>query len=84
MTVFNNLFSSGIQKEVQRAMFNQLPKRDQTAVLQHVYDQGYSAREIGREMNIATQSVYSRIEAHRGRGPKDKPSQNPDGSPVPA
>lgn len=63
-------FSGGIQKEMNRGFFNQLPRRDQDAFLQHLYDKGYSVPEISRELEIPSQSLYSRINAHRGRGPK--------------
>lgn len=61
---------SGIQKEINRGFFVQLPRRDQDAFLQHLYDKGYSVPEIGKELQLPVPSIYSRINAHRGRGPQ--------------
>lgn len=58
----------GIQTEINRAHFLQMPRRDQDQVLQYLYDKGYSGKEIGGQYNIPAQTVYSRINAHRGRG----------------
>lgn len=65
-----DFFSGGIQKEINRGFFNQMPRRDQDAFLQHLYDRGYSAKEIGKEMGFPSSSIYHRIDAHRGRGPQ--------------
>jgi len=64
------LFDGGIHKNFSLAMFRQAPRRDQDAVLQHLYDDGYSVPDISRFTGIPTQTLYSRINAHRGRGPQ--------------
>ncbi len=56
-----------LQTHINRASFNTMPRRDQDAILQYLYNQGYSVKEIGNEYNIAHSSVYDRIDAHRGR-----------------
>lgn len=61
---------SGIQKEINRGFFKTLARRDQDAFMQHLYDKGYSVPEIGKEMEVPTPTVYGRIDAHRGRGPR--------------
>ena len=62
-------FNNGIQKTFNRAIFDQMPRRDQDAALQHLYDQGYSVKEIAQFLDMPAQTLYSRINAHRGRGP---------------
>jgi DNA-directed RNA polymerase specialized sigma24 family protein len=37
-----------------------------------MYDEGYSGKEIGKFFGIPAQTVYSRIDANRGRGPNLK------------
>mgnify|MGYP003628860605 CR=1 len=64
------MFSIGIQKEINKAFFDQLPMRDQNEFLQQVYDNGYNASEIAKHLRISPQTIYSRIIAHRGRGSK--------------
>jgi predicted DNA-binding protein YlxM (UPF0122 family) len=64
------MFGFGMQKTINRGVFLQMPRRDQDEFLQYLYDQGYSAKEIGKEYDIPVQSIYSRINAHRGRGPQ--------------
>lgn len=59
----------GMQKTINRGMFLQMPRRDQDEFLQYLYDQDYSAKEIGKEYDIPVQTIYSRINAHRGRSP---------------
>lgn len=59
----------GMHTAVTKAMFDQMPRRDQTEILQNLYNQGYSAPEIAKFFEMNTQTVYSRIDAHRGRGP---------------
>ena len=60
----------GMQKTINRGMFMQMARRDQDEFLQYLYDQGYSAKEIGKEYGIPAQTIYSRINANRGRGPQ--------------
>ncbi len=64
------MFGFGIQKAINRGVFLQMPRRDQDDFLQYLYDEGYSAKEIGKEYNILPQTIYKRIKAHRGRGPQ--------------
>lgn len=63
------MFGFGMQRTINRGMFIQMPRRDQDEFLQYLYDNGYSAKEISKEYGIAVQSLYNRINAHRGRGP---------------
>lgn len=63
------MFSFGIQKSINRGSFNNMPRRDQDALLQYIYDQGYSVKEISNEYRIPAPTLYSRINAYRGRGP---------------
>ena len=65
-----NFFGGGIHQAVTVAQFAQMPRRDQDAILQNLYDQGYSAPDISKFFNMPVQTVYSRIVAHRGRGPQ--------------
>lgn len=64
------MFGFGIHQQFSLAMFNQAPRRDQDAVLQQLYNQGYSVPEISKFTSIPSQTIYSRIDAHRGRGPQ--------------
>lgn len=63
-------FGGGIHQNFSLAMFQQMPRRDQDAVLQQLYDQNYSVPEIAKFTGIPAQTLYSRINAHRGRGPQ--------------
>ncbi|HCH4305833.1 TPA: sigma-70 region 4 domain-containing protein [Vibrio parahaemolyticus] len=63
------MFGFGMQKTINRGVFRNMPRRDQDAFLQYVYDEGYSVKEISREYGIPVQTLYTRINAHRGRGP---------------
>lgn len=63
------MFGFGIQKVINRGVFQQMHRRDQDQFLQFIYDAGYSVREIANEYDISQQTIYSRINAHRGRGP---------------
>ena len=63
-------FGGGIHQKFSLAMFEQMPRRDQDAVLQQLYDQNYSVPEIAKFTGIPAQTLYSRIKAHRGRGPQ--------------
>lgn len=65
-----NFFSSGIHQQLSLAMFSQAPRKDQDAVLQQLYDQGYSVPDISNFTGISPQTLYGRITAHRGRGPQ--------------
>jgi len=68
------MFPFGIQKEINSAFFDQLPMRDQNEFLQQIYDKHYSVSEIARHMGLKKDTIYSRIHAHRGRGPKAIPA----------
>ncbi|AWA88764.1 TPA: helix-turn-helix domain-containing protein [Vibrio parahaemolyticus] len=63
------MFGFGIQKTINRGVFQQMHRRDQDQFLQYIYDAGYSVKEIAREYGLSPQTIYSRINAHRGRGP---------------
>ena len=64
------LFGIGIQGHFNRQMFNAMPRRDQDQVLQGLYDQGYNVPDIEKFLGIPASTIYSRINAHRGRGPR--------------
>lgn len=57
-----------LQTHINRASFNAIPRRDQDALLQYLYDRGYSVKEIANEYGLNISNVYDRIDAHRGRG----------------
>lgn len=57
-----------LQTHINRATFNAMPRRDQDSLLQYLYNQRYSVKEIANEYNLLPSSVYDRIDAHRGRG----------------
>ena len=69
-----NFFGGGIHKAVTKAMFDQMTRKDQTDVMQQLYNQGYSGKDIASFFGMNTQTVYSRINASRGRGPKLDPT----------
>jgi DNA-directed RNA polymerase specialized sigma24 family protein len=71
------IFGGGIYNEMTRGMFNQMPRRDQNGVLQHLYDRGYSGKDISKALEIPVASVYNRIDATRGRGPSEQLAENP-------
>ncbi|MGE6651543.1 helix-turn-helix domain-containing protein [Shewanella colwelliana] len=68
------MFAIGIQKEINKAFFDQLPMRDQNEFLQQIYDNGYNVPEIAKHLRMSSQTIYSRIEAYRGRGVKPAPT----------
>lgn len=68
------MFAIGIQKEINKSFFDQLPMRDQNEFLQQIYDNGYNVPEIAKHLRMSPQTIYSRIEAHRGRGAKPTPT----------
>lgn len=63
------MFGFGIQKVINRGVFQRMHRPDQDQFVQYIYDEGYSVKEISSEYGIAQQTIYSRINAHRGRGP---------------
>lgn len=69
-----SLFGGGIHQQFSLAMFGQMPRRDQDAVLQQIYDLRYSVPEISRFTGIPAPTLYTRIDAHRGRGPQVQPT----------
>ena len=60
-------FNGGMHKAVTVEMFLNSPRKDQDIMMQNLYDQGYSAKDISKFFGIGLQSVYNRINAHRGR-----------------
>lgn len=46
-----------------------LSRVEQDRLMQYLYDKGYNATSIAKKFGISKQSVYSRINAYRGRGP---------------
>jgi len=73
-TVKNMIFGGGIHKEMTKEILNTLPKRDQTQVLQNLYDKGYSVPEIAKATDIPAATLYSRVDAHRGRKNQPDPA----------
>lgn len=65
------MFGSGINKELTKSMLGTMPRRDQTQVLQDLYNKGYSVPEIAKATDIPAPTIYNRIEAHRGRSNQD-------------
>ncbi len=68
------MFTFGMQGEFNRAMFDQMPRRDQNEVLQQIYDRGYNVKDLSKFFDMPAQTLYSRINAHRGRGPQFEPA----------
>jgi transposase-like protein len=68
---FNN---AGIQRQFNKVVFEQYPRKDQDEMLQQIYDSGYSVKDIAKLLNMNPQTLYSRIDAHRGRGPQLNPT----------
>ncbi len=68
------MFGFGIHSAVTKAMFDQMTRKDQNDVMQKLYDQGYSGKDIANFFGMNQQTVYSRINAHRGRGPNCEPA----------
>lgn len=62
------MFGGGINKELVKSMLGTMPRRDQTQVLQDLYNKGYSVPDIAKATDIAAPTIYNRIDAHRGRG----------------
>lgn len=62
-------FGGGIHAAVTKSMFDQMTRKDQNDVLQALYDQGYTGKDIAKFFGMSDQTVYSRINAHRGRSP---------------
>ena len=60
-------FNGGMHKAVTVEMLLNSPRRDPDIMMQNLYDQGYSAKDISKFFGIGLQSVYNRINANRGR-----------------
>lgn len=56
--------------------YDQMPDRDKKNYLQHLYDNGYSVRDISKHVVVPESHVRSKIDAHRGRGPSPTPCQS--------
>lgn len=67
-----NMFGifNGMQRGINQGFFQQMTRRDQDVFLQYLYDQGYSVQEISKAFGIPVPTIYSRIDANRGRGPQ--------------
>lgn len=61
---------NGIHKATTIEIFRNAPRKDQNDMLQNLYDQGYSGKELADFFGIGSQAVYNRIDAHRGRSGK--------------
>ena len=64
MGLFRNM-----QDDLNELYFLELSRVEQNRMLQALYNRGYSASAIAKKLSINTKTVYSRIDAHRGRGP---------------
>ncbi|MCD9481581.1 hypothetical protein GLP38_21475 [Photobacterium phosphoreum] len=67
-------FNNGIQKQFNRSIFDQYPRKDQDEILQQLYDNGYNVKDIAKFLNMNSQNIYSRINAHRGRSGQLNPA----------
>jgi hypothetical protein len=72
--MFAGFLKGGIHGEITRSMFTQMPRRDQDSILQNLYDKGYSIPEISRFLEMPAPTLYSRVNAHRGRGTQLNPA----------
>ena len=63
------MFSNGIQRTINKAFLDQMPRKDQDEVLQQIYDEGYSVKDISKHLSLNEKTLYGRVDAHRGRGP---------------
>jgi len=63
------MFGLGIHAATTKQMFKNAPRKDQDQIMQGLYDQGYSVKEVANFLEVGVQSAYNRINAHRGRGP---------------
>jgi len=57
-----------MQHDINEAFFDQLSRLEQNAFLQALYDKGYNVPEIAKKIRKSEQTIYRRINAHRGRG----------------
>ena len=64
---------SNMQDYTNNFSYNQMPDGDKRRYLQHLYDHGYSVRDISKHVVIPESQVRSKIDAHRGRGPSPTP-----------
>ncbi|EHR5764361.1 TPA: hypothetical protein NKT21_005088 [Vibrio parahaemolyticus] len=46
-----------------------LSRIEQDRLMQYLYEKGYNVPAIAKKLGLSKQSVYNRINAHRGRGP---------------
>ncbi|MBE8232641.1 MAG: hypothetical protein HAW67_02815 [Endozoicomonadaceae bacterium] len=47
--------------------YKERPRLEQDRMLQALYDKGYNVSSIAKKLQLNQQTVYSRIDAHRGR-----------------
>ncbi|OCJ38996.1 helix-turn-helix domain-containing protein [Serratia sp. 14-2641] len=56
--------------DVLEALFIEgLTRVEQDRCMQYLYDKGHNVPAIAKKFNLSQASVYSRINANRGRGP---------------
>lgn len=65
-------FGTKLNAAVNRCLFEAQPRETQDAILQNLYDLGFSGRAIGKALGVP--AVDTRIDAHRGRGPALHPA----------
>lgn len=56
-----------INAAINRVLFHEHAAPVQNRMMQDLYDLGFSGTAIGKALDVP--SVYTRIDAHRGRGP---------------
>lgn len=61
------MFTFGMQKTINRGNFRNIPRKDQDSFLQYLYDEGYSINDIHKEYDIPKATLYTRINANRGK-----------------
>ncbi|EHR6922408.1 hypothetical protein KUK83_000151 [Vibrio parahaemolyticus] len=50
--------------------FQQMSRTTQDESLQFLYDEGYDVQVIADKLRLTRSSIYARIDANRGRGPR--------------
>lgn len=58
-----------MQDDINEGFFNEMNRIEQDRFLQYLYDRNNSVSSIAKKFSLSQQSIYNRINAHRGRGP---------------
>jgi len=59
-----------MQDDINELFFEGLTRVEQDRMLQALYDRGYSVPSMAKKLSLNAKTIYSRINAHRGRGPE--------------